>query len=109
VVPIQHLVGDELLLVGDKTVVKRCAMRAVRTAGFVCVFATSALAADAPRQILTWPPAPQNPRIIYRHAFSRASDLGWDRAWWRKVMDWIKDERDPSLLVQPYSVAFDGE
>jgi DNA-binding beta-propeller fold protein YncE len=97
-----------LLLVGDRTVVKRSAIRALRTAACLCVFSCAALAADVPRQTLTWPPAPESPRIIYRHAFSRATDLGWDRAWWRKVLDWIKDERDPSLLIQPYSVAFDS-
>ena len=56
---------------------------------------------------LAWPPPPERTRILYRHSFSNATDLGWKRAWWRKVADWLMNETDPSALVQPFAVAFD--
>ena len=93
----------------SKITIGKWSARNVLLAG-ICLsaFVIVARAADAPRRNLAWPPPPEAPRIIYRHAFSRATDLGWDRAWWRKVLDWIKDERDPSILVQPYSITFDS-
>lgn len=70
---------------------------------------TRAFAANAPSapQRLVWPLPPEPTRIVYRHSFSKATDLGWQRSWWRKVIEWMKNETDPSLLVTPYSLAFD--
>ena len=58
---------------------------------------------------LAWPPPPERTRIVYRHSFSRASDLGWKRVWWRKLADWLMNETDPSVLTQPYAIVFDSQ
>jgi DNA-binding beta-propeller fold protein YncE len=56
---------------------------------------------------LVWPLPPERTRIVYRHSFSDATDLGWKRAWWHKVIDWVMMTGDPSRLIQPYAVAVD--
>src|SRR5574337_1261860 len=82
----------------------------VWAASMVVLLAASGGRPSEPRPApnrLVWPPPPERTRIIYRHSFSNASDLGWKRGWWRKVVDWLINETDPSLLLQPYALAFD--
>jgi hypothetical protein len=81
--------------------------------GFACIALLATSVGGRPSQPapgptrLAWPPPPERTRILYRHSFSNASDLGWKRAWWRKLADWLLNETDPSILVQPFAIAFD--
>lgn len=55
-----------------------------------------------------WPPPPAQARIHFVHSFSRASDLGWKRGLWRRIVDWVMDEGDGARLRQPFAIAVDS-
>src|SRR5512140_3746728 len=54
------------------------------------------------------PLGPSSKRIEYLYTFSHPRDLGWKKSIWRKVLDWVEDGGDRSVLVRPYALAVDS-
>ena len=55
-----------------------------------------------------WPAGASSKRIEYLYTFSHPRDLGWKKSIWRKVLDWVEDGGDRSVLVRPYALAVDS-
>jgi DNA-binding beta-propeller fold protein YncE len=58
---------------------------------------------------LVWPEPPAPARIEFVQTFSSARDFGWKRSLWRRIVDWVKNETDPSILRRPFAVTVDAD
>jgi sugar lactone lactonase YvrE len=83
--------------------------------GAILIAAVSGLAAgpaessrkDQPQ--LAWPQPPAAARIEFVQSFSNAADFGWKRSLWRRFVDWVKNDSDPSILRRPFALAVDAD
>lgn len=51
-----------------------------------------------------WPPAPEQPRVIYEGAFSNAEDLGIGKGFWQWLLEFFTGSEDIQM-VRPMAVA----
>ncbi len=57
---------------------------------------------------IVWPPAPEPARIELVQIFGRASELGIQRSWWRRLGDVLTGGTEPHL-IRPAGIAASGE
>jgi sugar lactone lactonase YvrE len=76
----------------------------------MCLAGTAALAQQHAKEKLVWPYPPEKPRIEFLYSFSSKQDIGIQKSWFRKTIDFLfGEERDESFLVRPQSIAVDHQ
>ncbi len=61
-------------------------------------------------QNLVWPKPPEKPRIQFLYSFSSTKDLGIEKSWWQKVVEFFfGEEQDVAVLKRPQGIAVDCE
>ncbi len=77
---------------------------------FVSLVSVAGLSQQKSSRKLVWPLPPEKPRIEFLYAFSSKADIGIEKPWWKKAIDFILGAEDNvGSLVRPQSVAVDSD
>jgi DNA-binding beta-propeller fold protein YncE len=74
------------------------------------LLSVSALAQGTPGEDLVWPAAPERSRIKFMYQVSGAKDIGVQKSWFNKVVDFFfGEEQELDRLLRPQGIAVDAE